>query len=648
MGEVWRYLRGRRAALGVLAAWSVLEAGQTFLGGYALAKALDDGFLRGRQGVGAWWLALAAAAVPVGAYGTAGVFRALADVVEPLRDLLVRRVVRRGLRGEGDPPSAVSRLTHQVEIARDAFGGLVLVLRSFVFTSAAALAGMGALAPVLLLYVSVPLAAGIALFAAALGPLARRQHRALAADEALAAELGALTAGLRDITACGAEQTAAGRAQERIRLGADTARTLARWGAARAAALAVGGQLPVVVLLVAAPWLLSTHRLSPGALVGALAYLTQSVQPALQNLVHTLSVTGSRLGVVLDRIGGPAADAPAPDGPGPAAPPVPPAGAPAAGTAPPGVALDLRGVTFAYGPGAQPVLRELDLRVPVGEHLAVVGPSGIGKSTLAGLAAGTLRPGAGSVRTAGPAVLVPQEAYVFRGPVGENLRYLRDRPPADAEVLAAAEAVGAGPLVAALGGLDAEVDPGALSAGQRQLLALARTYLAPAGLVLLDEATCHLDPAAEAVAEAAFAARPGGTLVVIAHRISSARRADRVLVLDGTHAVCGTHDDLPARSALYRDLVGAWSAQGPGTGHVPARGREPGPEPDPGLDPRPGSGPRPARASDPAGHAGDPYGVDPVAGAGLAGDRGQVVAHRPVAQMEAAGDLGDGRALGAQ
>ncbi len=632
MGEVWRYLRMRRAALGVLAAWSVLEAGQTFLGGYALAKALDDGFLRGRQGVGAWWLALAAASVPVGAYGTARVFRALADVVEPLRDLLVRRVVRRGLRGEGDPPSAVSRLTHQVEIARDAFGGLVLVLRSFVFTAAAALAGMGALAPVLLLYVCVPLAAGIALFAAALGPLARRQHRALAADEALATELGLLTAGLRDITACGAEQISADRAEERIRAGADTARTLARWGAVRATALAVGGQLPVVVLLVAAPWLLSTHRITPGALVGALAYLTQSVQPALQNLVHTLSVTGSRLGVVLDRIGGPAAAGSAGSG-GP-------------GAAPAGVALDLRGVTFAYGPGAQPVLRDLDLRVPAGEHLAVVGPSGIGKSTLAGLAVGTLRPDAGSVRTAGPAALVPQEAYVFRGTVGENLRYLRGRPPADAEMLAAAEAVGAGPLVAALGGLDAEVDPGALSAGERQLLALARTYLAPAGLVLLDEATCHLDPAAEAVAEAAFAARPGGTLVVIAHRISSARRADRVLVLDGTHAVCGTHDDLPARSALYRDLVGGWSAQGPG----PEFASEPAPEPEPvpGPEAEAVSEPEPVPVSDPAGHAGDSYGVDPVAGAGLAGDRGKVVAHRAVAQMEAAGDLGDGRALGAQ
>jgi ATP-binding cassette subfamily C protein len=626
MGELRGYLRERRAALAVLALWSVLEAGQTFLGGYALAKALDDGFLRDRQAVGAGWLALAAAAVPVGAYGTARVFRALAGVVEPLRDLLVTRVVRRGLRGEGDPPSAVSRLTHQVEIARDAFGGLVLVLRSFVFTAAGALAGMAALAPVLLLFVLAPLAAGIALFAAALRPLARRQHRALAADEALAAELGGLTAGLRDITACGAEQQTADRADTRIQAGADTARTLARWGAVRAAALAVGGQLPVVLLLMAAPWLLSSHRVSPGALLGALAYLTQSVQPVLQNLVHTLSVTGSRLGVVLDRVGGPPGGGPCAT----AAPGTEPPGTEPPATAAPGIALELAGVTFGYGPNALPVVHDLDLRVPVGEHLAVVGPSGIGKSTLAGLATGTLHPGAGTVRTAGRPALVPQEAYVFRGTVGENLRYLRPEGPPDAEVLAAAAAVGAGPLVAALGGLDAEADPAALSAGQRQLIALARTYLAPAGLVLLDEATCHLDPAAEALAEAAFAARPGGTLVVIAHRISSARRADRILVLDGTRAVCGTHDDLPSRSALYRDLAGSWTADA-----VPA-----------GRSGTPAAGP--AAGSHPAGHLGDPYGVDPVARAGLPGDRGQVVAHRAVAQVEVAGDLGDGRPLGAE
>lgn len=638
------YVRGRTAVLAVLGCWSVLEAGQTFLVGYALARALDDGFLRGRAQAGMGWLALGALAVPVGAYGTARVFRALAALVEPLRDLLVRRVVRGGLReavsaGRAGDSGVVSRLTQQVEIARDAFGGLVLVLRSFVFTAAGALAGMCALAPVLLLVVVPPLVVGVGLFAAGLRPLARRQHRYLAADEALSEELGTLAAGLRDITACGAEPLMAARADERIDAELKAARTLARWGVLRAASLAVGGQLPVVLLLFGAPWLLSTHRVTPGALLGALTYLTQSLQPVLQNLVHTLSAAGTRLGVVIARVAGPVPPArPAPE-------PQPPQT--------PRAVLELRGVTFAYGPGAQPVLRELDLTVARGEHLVVVGPSGIGKSTLAGLAAGLLRPDGGQVRALERPALVPQEAYVFRGTVRENLRYLCADTVQDREVRAAARAVGADRLVAALGGLDGLVEPGELSAGQRQLIALARTYLAPAALVLLDEATCHLDPAAEAVAEAAFARRPGGTLVVIAHRISSARRADRVLVLDGTHAVCGTHEDLPGRSALYRDLVGGWSepsASGGGPGGSAAGGvrvadTSAGAAGAAGTSAGAGAA---GGGSHPAGDPGDPDRVHPVAGPRLPGDRGEVVAHGAVAQVQAAGDLGDGRSLGAQ
>ncbi|MFI0723847.1 ATP-binding cassette domain-containing protein [Streptomyces sp. NPDC021224] len=570
--------RGRGGVVAVLLGWSVLEAGQTFLLGYALARAMDDGFLRGRQGTGLWWLALAAAGVPAGAYGTARVFGAVAALVEPLRDRLVRGVVRRGLRdavraagggGRTADSAVVSRLTHQVEIARDAFGGIVMVLRSFVFTAAGALAGMIALAPVLLLVVLPPLVAGVGLFVAALRPLARRQDRYLTTDEAVARECGALAAGLRDITACGARETVAARADERIGAALGAARSLARFGVVRTAALAVGGQLPLVLLLLAAPWLLSSHRLTPGALLGAFAYLTQSLQPALQNLVHTLGAAGTRLGVILTRL------APAGADPAEAARPVP--GSPA-----PGAAVELRGVGFAYGPGAAPVLDGVDLAVGEGEHLAVVGPSGAGKSTFAGLVAGMLRAGAGEVRVRGEVVLVPQEAYVFRGTVAENVGYLTAGGPGERAVLEAVDAVGAGELVAALGGPDGWVDPAALSAGERQLLALARTYAAPGRVVLLDEATCHLDADAEARAERAFAARPGTTLVVVAHRISSARRAARTLVLDGAHTACAPHTELLALSPLYRDLAAAWTPA-PAPAPAPAAAAAP-------LTPTPRSG----------------------------------------------------------
>jgi ATP-binding cassette, subfamily C, bacterial len=156
-------------------------------------------------------------------------------------------------------------------------------------------------------------------------------------------------------------------------------------------------------------------------------------------------------------------------------------------------------------------------------------------------------------------VLIPQEAYVFTGTVWENLSYLRPAATA-AEIGAAAGALGAEPLLVRLGGLGAQLRPAELSAGERQLVALVRAYLSAAPVVVLDEATCHLDPAAERRAEEGFAARPG-TLVVIAHRISSALRARRILVLDGSHATVGDHATLLATaSPLYRELLGHWAA----------------------------------------------------------------------------------------
>jgi ATP-binding cassette subfamily C protein len=226
--------------------------------------------------------------------------------------------------------------------------------------------------------------------------------------------------------------------------------------------------------------------------------------------------------------------------------------------------LELHNVTFAYGPHAEPVIAGLSLVVPEGDHLAVVGPSGIGKSTLAALITGMLQPSKGRILIGGvranrldPAarVLIPQESYVFRGSLLENLTYLAKVPQIAVEEAVAA--VGMTDLVHQLGGYSTEIDPSTLSAGQRQLIALARAYLSPARLMVLDEATCHLDPAAEARVETAFSRREG-TLIVVAHRLTSARRARRVLVMDGTRILVGTHDELSCTDALYADLAGHW------------------------------------------------------------------------------------------
>ncbi|MGW4689830.1 ATP-binding cassette domain-containing protein [Streptomyces sp. NPDC004244] len=577
-----RFLRGRARTLGTLALWSLLESAHTFLGGYAVARALDDGFLAARPATGLGWLAVAGAGALLGGLALRGVFAGLADLVEPLRDGLVRRAVRQALEGAAADPAraarsgAVSRLTQQTEMARDSFAGLVLVARSFVFTAAGALAGMAALAPVLLLFVLPPLLVGTAGFLVTLRPMARVQRGVLDTDEALAARAGELAAGLRDVVACGGGAEAGSRLESLITDQERLTRRLARWAAVRTTALGVAGRLPVVVLLLAAPWLIG-RGLSAGALAAALTYLVQSLLPALDALMGALGAAGTRLLVVLDRFCPPR---PA-RGPVPAPrtePPQPSPGARQPGPGPavgvPVPAAELRRVRFAYGPHAQPVIDGLDLALREGEHLAVVGPSGIGKSTLTALLAGLLPPDRGTVLLAGapagrrPArgpdprrTLLPQQAYVFTGSVRENLGHLSPGPVPEERLEHALSALGVDGLVDRLGGPDAPVDPSRLSQGERQQLALAAAYLSPAPLLLLDEATCHLDPEAEERAERALARRPG-TLVVVAHRISSAARADRVLVLDGTRAVHGTHADLPARSPLYRDLVGGWDAQG--------------------------------------------------------------------------------------
>jgi ATP-binding cassette, subfamily C, bacterial len=406
-----------------------------------------------------------------------------------------------------------------------------------------------------------PFQLGFAAFVATLGMSAARYRASVRADEQLAVTAGAVLAGTRDAVARGAEEHAAAMVAGPIKDQAKAERAIATVAATRTLCFAIGGWLPLVVLLVAGPWLVS-RGLTAGAVMGGLTYVLIGLQPVLRNLVAAVGGSGLRFVVTLGRILA-ASDLPEPEARN---------AAPAHGR--PGRDLTVRGLTFAYGPHAEPVLRDLDLSVPDGEHLAIVGPSGIGKSTLAGLLCGLLRPNAGEVlvggvptadlpadRLAAVRTLIPQEAYVFAGSVWDNLTYLSPDAAED-EVVGAVTEVGADALLARIGGLGATVTPAELSAGERQLIALVRAYLSPAPVVVLDEATCHLDPGAERRAEEAFAAR-GGTLIVIAHRVSSALRARRVLVLDGTGAAVGDHHTLMATSPLYRELLGHWGPQRP-------------------------------------------------------------------------------------
>ena len=589
-------LRGRPAW--ALVGWSLPEALPAAFSGLAVAHAVDQGFLAGNLVVGFAWLAGLMLASVVGAAGSRKVFQRLGSIVEPFRDELVRKVVggslHRTVSGRPDE-GALARLTRQVEVVRDTYAGIIVVLRAFVVTVVGVVTGLLSLAPVVTLLILPPFLVGFMAFLATLGISAARQRASVLADEKLAGTAASVLAGTRDVVAAGAEEHAAAMVAGPIEAQADAERALAKVSALRTLCFAIGGWVPLVVLLAAGPWLVR-NGLTAGAVMGGLTYVLSGLQPALRNVISGIGGSGLRYVVTLGRI----LDESQPDAVLPK-------------IHPDGHDLVLRDVTFAYGPHAEPVLKDLDLTILADEHIAVVGPSGIGKSTLASLACGLRRPNSGTIRfgripaaEVAPAdrVLIPQEAYVFAGPLLENLTYLNPNAT-DAEIDHAVREIGATELVERIGDT---VTPAGLSAGERQLIALVRAYLSPAMLTVLDEATCHLDPVAEQRAEEAFARR-AGTVVVVAHRISSARRAERILVLDGVSAVVGDHTSLLARSALYRDLWGHWRSQ-------------------------------PTSLPD------DPDGVDPGTGTGLVHHLGQVVAYGPLGQREPGGDLRAGGTVG--
>jgi ATP-binding cassette subfamily C protein CydCD len=235
-------------------------------------------------------------------------------------------------------------------------------------------------------------------------------------------------------------------------------------------------------------------------------------------------------------------------------------------------AIALHEVTFTYPGRARPALSQVSFTVPAGATVALVGPSGAGKTTIASLLLRFWDPASGSITLAGHDLrawplddlrghiaLVAQDTHLFNDTLGGNIRIARPEATL-AEVAAAIERASLAPLVGALPeGLETRVGERGLqlSGGQRQRVAIARAFLRDAPVLILDEATSHLDAVNEQVVqEALLSLARARTTIVIAHRLSTVRAADQIVVLDeGRVAEQGRHEDLLRRRGLYARLV---------------------------------------------------------------------------------------------
>ncbi|NUS42579.1 MAG: ABC transporter ATP-binding protein [Mycobacteriaceae bacterium] len=576
-------LRPHRALALAALALIVLDNAAMVTTPLLVARALDHGIPQGRHGDWgplAWTVAAYLAVAAVGAL-TTYVFlrisgRLSQSVLLDLRVRLFEHVQRLsvGFHEKYTSGKVVTRLTGDIETLEELLEGALNEALSAVLSVVTIAA--------LLIWLDPPLAAIVLL---GFVPLVfvtrwaqRRQRSAYRRTRSSIAkvivQIVESMTGIRAVQAFRREQrNAAIMAQEDKAYRSAVTAAMHGMGDYMGSTRMIGNITTVVVLLVGA-WQVIEGHVAVGVLAAYLLYLNEFYEP-LDQLAMVFNSYQSAA-AALEKISGVLEEEPSV--PEPAEP---------AELGPAAGALTLSGVSFGYesrpGPGSGPaadlpdrvVLPEFSLDIPAGQVVALIGATGAGKSTLAKLITRFYDPTAGTVSLDGVdlrripdaelrrrVVMVTQESYLFGGSVADNIR-LGKPDAADEEVVAAARAIGLHDFVMSLPDgyrTDVHKRGGRLSAGQRQLVAFARVFLAAPAVIVLDEATSSLDiPSERQVQQALETVLRDRTAVIIAHRLSTVAIADRVLLLDAGRIVeDGGPDELLAGNGTFAGLHSAW------------------------------------------------------------------------------------------